>query len=131
MQAVEFPVNDMAMFLTVTQLAFRGALRPTDLAQILGTVRSNVTKITRRLEEVGLIARASDPDDDRGVLIALTSSGRALGQRIIENGESRLRKSLDTWPAQDRRDLERLLAKMVDDAIADGYQLGHSPRPVV
>ena len=50
MKAVQFPTDDMSMFLIVNQLTYRGALRPSDLATILGTGRSNLAKIARRLE---------------------------------------------------------------------------------
>ena len=37
MRDVAFPVDDLPMFLVVNQLAHRGAMRPTDLALVLGT----------------------------------------------------------------------------------------------
>ncbi|WP_432989574.1 MarR family winged helix-turn-helix transcriptional regulator [Dactylosporangium sp. CA-233914] len=122
MKAAGFPVDDVVLFLAVNQLAYRGALRPTELARALGTGRSNMTKITRRLEEADLILRTADPADDRGVLIALSSRGRDIGEKIIGHAEQRLRESLDDWPRADREELRRLLAKLADAAIADGYQ---------
>lgn len=47
----EFPLaGDLPAFLLVNQLAYRGAARPTDMADAIGTGRSNVSKIVRRLE---------------------------------------------------------------------------------
>ncbi|MFD0658240.1 MarR family winged helix-turn-helix transcriptional regulator [Thermocatellispora tengchongensis] len=78
MKAVDFPVNDLPMFLVVNQLSYRGALRPSELAQTLGTGRANLSKIANRLVEAGLIVRVPEPSDERSVLLALTpAAGRS------------------------------------------------------
>ena len=59
-------------------------LRPSDFTGSLMLTSSGTTKRLDRLEQAGLIARAPDPDDRRGVLITLTGEGRALIDRVTE-----------------------------------------------
>ncbi|WP_214106822.1 MarR family winged helix-turn-helix transcriptional regulator [Acrocarpospora catenulata] len=122
MRAAGFPIPDVTLFLVVNHLAHRGALRPTDLARMLGTGPSNVTKIIHRLYEAGLVLRTADPDDDRSVLIALSPAGRVIGRRILDHAADRVDAIVDTWPADEREALRRMLARLADAAIADGYR---------
>src|SRR3954452_531302 len=50
-------------------------MRPTDLTSATMLTSSGMTKRLDKLEAAGLIARAPDPNDRRGTLIALTDSG--------------------------------------------------------
>jgi DNA-binding MarR family transcriptional regulator len=118
MAAVEFPVDDMAMFLVVNQLGYRGALRPSELATILGTGRPNMSKIANRLCESGLTARVPDPDDDRSVLLALTPAGRKVGERIMDYARTTTDGALELWSADDVEALKRFLARLVSDTTA-------------
>ena len=52
------------------------------IAQLLQCDNSNVTWITDRLEERGLVERRSDPRDRRVKLIALTDEGRRVRDEI-------------------------------------------------
>src|ERR1700754_564907 len=53
-------------------------MRPTDLTGTMMLTSSGTTKRLDKREREGLIARAPDPKDRRGTLIALTEKGRAL-----------------------------------------------------
>ena len=113
MRSVQFPSDDITLFLTVNQLAMHGALRPTELASTLQTSRSNVSKIARKLGALGLVALTPDPADDRGVLLALTHQGRELGQRIIESGRALLDTMLTNWSAEEVAMFGQLAGKLV------------------
>jgi DNA-binding MarR family transcriptional regulator len=52
------------------------------IAQVLQCDSSNVTWITDRLEERGLVERRADPRDRRVKLIALTDEGRRVRDEI-------------------------------------------------
>ncbi|WP_336081158.1 MarR family winged helix-turn-helix transcriptional regulator [Nocardia sp. SSK8] len=54
-----------------------GALRMTDLAAALYTSKSGLTYQVGRLERAGLVRRADDHTDVRGVNAVLTEAGRA------------------------------------------------------
>jgi DNA-binding MarR family transcriptional regulator len=111
MAAVEFPSTDLLDFLAVNQLTLRGALRATDLAAALQTSRSNLSKVARRLAGLDLAVRAPDPQDERGVLLALTAAGRVTGRRIVEHNRSRLQETLADWSGADVEQLQHLLAR--------------------
>jgi DNA-binding MarR family transcriptional regulator len=116
MDAINFPSDDMQLFLAVNQLAVRGAMRPTMLADAIQTGRSNMTKIARRLAQEKLAVRIPDPSDDRGVLIALTPHGRSLGQSILEQDRTLMGHLTEGWSADDIATLQRLLARFTAGA---------------
>lgn len=118
MQRVAFPTPDVLAFLVVNQLAYRGALRPTDLASTLGTGRANVTKIVGRLETLGLVARTPSPTDERSVLVALTPDGRAMGAQILDVAEEHFRSAVEGWPDDEIETLRRVMARFSRNAVA-------------
>lgn len=111
-----FPLEgDLPAFLLVNQLIYRGAARPTDLADAIQTGRSNVSKIVRRLEEAGLVTRGRDPRDDRGVVVALTPGGREAAGRIIVLGLADPRNVIARWSEREVATLERLLISLATE----------------
>ena len=59
-----------------------GWLRMADLARKAVISRSNVTRLSDRMEKAGLVARADCPVDGRGTICALTAKGRALRAKM-------------------------------------------------
>jgi DNA-binding MarR family transcriptional regulator len=94
-------------------------LRPTELTNAVMLTSSGTTKRLDRLEQAGLIARASDPDDRRGTLITLTAAGRELLDATTEAHLENERRLLGALTEADRRRLADLLRKL---------QLGLPPR---
>jgi DNA-binding MarR family transcriptional regulator len=119
MTAVSFPVDDMAMFLVVNQLSYRGAMRPSDLASALGTGRANLSKIAHRLQEAGLITRVAAPGDDRSVLIVLTTAGREIGSRIMIQAQNTFESALAHWSADEIATLQRVLARLAQETVPE------------
>ena len=117
MQAIGFPFEDVPMFLVVNQLAYRGALRPTDLSSVLGTTKANISKIVRKLESHGLVGRVKSPYDERSVLVALTPAGRESGLRIIDGAAEKFNENLATWTADDVETFRRLFAQFTRGAL--------------
>jgi DNA-binding MarR family transcriptional regulator len=60
----------------------RGRLRMADLARRAVVSRSNVTRLTDRMEKAGLVARSDCPVDGRGTVCELTAKGRALRAKM-------------------------------------------------
>ncbi|KJL40352.1 MULTISPECIES: MarR family winged helix-turn-helix transcriptional regulator [Microbacterium] len=112
MARVAFPVDDMGMFLVVNQLSYNGAMRPVDLSLALGQTATNMSKIVGRLVRTGLAVRVPAPDDDRGVLVALTDQGRRIGERIMSTAESNMRTLLADWSPAEIEDLRRMMARL-------------------
>jgi DNA-binding MarR family transcriptional regulator len=82
------------------------------LAAELGCDASNVTWMTDRLEERGLVERTPDPLDRRVRRLVLTDEGRRLRAEF----ERRLRRAvpgLDRLTGAERRTLGRLLSRML------------------
>ncbi|MFK4761779.1 MarR family winged helix-turn-helix transcriptional regulator [Microbacterium sp. ZW T5_45] len=119
MAKVGFPFDDIPMFLVVNQLCYRGALRPTDLASTLGTGKANMSKIVRRLEDAGLVARVASQIDERSILVALTADGRAIGERIVQASDEHYRSVTDGWSDEDVDTLRRLLGRFARHAVVE------------
>jgi len=62
------------------------SMSPSKLNAFVGLSSGGITKTVDRLAADGLIERSPDPDDGRGVLVALTERGRAKAERIFEGG---------------------------------------------
>lgn len=82
-----------------------------ELAGRMACEASNVTFVVDRLEAGGLVERTAHPDDRRAKRVRLTAEGRSLRARLVRQ----LTKDspLDALDAQDRLQLEGLLAKAV------------------
>jgi DNA-binding MarR family transcriptional regulator len=119
MAKVDFPVDDVPMFVVVNQLTYRGALRPTDLASTLGTGKANVSKIVRRLEELGLVVRVPSSFDERSVLVALTPDGRQIGRKIMDVAEQHYRAAIEDWSDDDVETFRRLVARFARQALLE------------
>jgi DNA-binding MarR family transcriptional regulator len=114
MQRSAFPFpGDLSAFLVVNQLIYRGAARPTDLADAIDTGRSNMSKIVARLEDAGLVVRAPDPNDSRAVVVILTPAGRVIGGRILD--AAALAPALADWDDDEVRTLTRLVVRLAHD----------------
>jgi DNA-binding MarR family transcriptional regulator len=70
--------------LDILDHATAGSMRMGDLAEVLLSLPSRVTRQIRRLEASGLVQRTTSPDDGRGVLASITDSGReAVRQAML------------------------------------------------
>jgi DNA-binding MarR family transcriptional regulator len=63
---------------TLATLERRGPSRVTELADAQSVTQPAMTGLVSRLVAQALVERSPDPDDRRGVLVALTAEGRAL-----------------------------------------------------
>jgi DNA-binding MarR family transcriptional regulator len=68
--------------LWVLESAEGGRLRMHDLARQAVVSRSNVTRLTDRLEKAGLVRRSDCPVDGRGTVCELTDAGRKMRGRM-------------------------------------------------
>jgi DNA-binding MarR family transcriptional regulator len=86
-----------------------GGLSPTVLMGSVVLSSGGMTSRLDKLAERGLVARKPDPDDRRGVLVALTPKGRKLIDAATATRFADAADSLPPLPAVDRKRLERLL----------------------
>ena len=114
LEASDFPLpGDMPAFLLLNQLIYRTTARPTDVADAIGTGRSNVSKIVRRLEGAGLVGRMPDPQDGRQSVIGLTPAGREVAERIVSVSSGAYELIFEDWTDDEFAQLEKLVVRMV------------------
>ncbi|MEV4954072.1 MarR family winged helix-turn-helix transcriptional regulator [Paenarthrobacter nitroguajacolicus] len=134
-----FPLSeDIPAFLLLNQLIYRTTARPTDMADAIGTGRSNVSKIVRRLEIAGLVGRMPDPEDGRQSVVGLTPAGREVAKRIVAVSSQAYEAIFQDWNDGDFELLETLVVRLVasiddrlDHAIerTSGVQIPRPARP--
>ena len=90
--------------LWILENADQGRLRMHDLARKAVVSRSNVTRLTDRMEKAGLVARSDCPVDGRGTVCELTAKGRTLRARM--------------WPVY-KKQIDTLFGKHLDSREAD------------
>lgn len=67
-----------------------------------------------KLERSGLLTRSRDPEDRRGVLLELTPGGDEKLRQYIDTGANRERQLLAALSPGDKRQLNRLLQKLLN-----------------
>lgn len=90
--------------LWILENAPKGRLRMADLAHRAVVSRSNVTRLTDRMEKAGLVARSDCPVDGRGTVCELTAKGHAMRAKI--------------WPVY-KKQIDQLFGKHLDAREAD------------
>ena len=122
---------DQQSHAALRHLAAWGPMRPTAMSEVLGTGASHVSKIVGRLEEAGLVTRATDPADGRATLISLTEDGEEAARGVYELGDRMINEVLEGWSAEDVELYTSLTKRFVSDAIAAAdQQLERGLRPI-
>jgi len=80
-----------------------------DLDVSTGAMTNRLDKLERR----GLIRRARDPNDRRGVLLELTDNGEHQLEQYIEAGAGRERELVGDLTVEEKRELNRLMSKLL------------------
>ncbi|BFU43587.1 MarR family winged helix-turn-helix transcriptional regulator [Krasilnikovia sp. MM14-A1004] len=84
-------------------------LSPGALAASMMLSSGGTTARLDRLEKAGLVRRAPDPHDRRGVLVSLTAEGREVADRAVVTGLTEQQRLLAHLTPDQQRDLEALL----------------------
>jgi len=90
-------------------------LSPGDLIATTMVSSGTMTNRLDQLEKAGLIERSHNPDDRRGVIIALTPKGLALVDTAVTDHVENQHKLLDGLDAQERVALDGLLRKFLGE----------------
>ena len=72
-----------------------------------------MTNRVDRLEKKGLIRREPNPEDRRGVLVALTSTGRTLIDKLVVERFQEAHKRVSVLSPKEQKQLEVLLTKFM------------------
>lgn len=102
-------------YAVLRSIAEAGELSMGDLARECAMDPAATGRQVRSLEEDGLVERTTGSDDGRIVVVRLTQAGRAVLQRIVEVRTGHLSKVLAGWSDDDRKELVRLVDRLVDD----------------
>jgi len=87
-----------AVLCAVDQAGTDGA-RPKDVAEHLGVSRAAATTFIQRLEAKGWVETTPDPDDDRGVRVALTRRGLEAVLRVGHLERRLAARAIEGMPA--------------------------------
>ena len=89
------------------------ALTPTALYEVLMISSGGMTSRIDRLEKAGLIERRKHPTDRRGTLVALTPTGKALIDDILEQHVENERVALSALNMNEQRQFNDLLTTLL------------------
>lgn len=88
------------------------ALSQTELARLAGLDKGQVSRVVSGLVERGLVLRAVDASDARGVRLSLTRAGRRMYEGLIAAAAERNDALLATLSPTERAQLESALARL-------------------
>lgn len=91
-----------------------GPSRLSDLAATLGVDVSTLSRQVNRLAAAGLLRRASDPDDGRASLLALTAEGKRTVEKLRQARLRSLATLVEDWSDEDVDTFARLLGRLGD-----------------
>ncbi|HUI47980.1 MAG TPA: MarR family winged helix-turn-helix transcriptional regulator [Acidimicrobiia bacterium] len=100
-------------FTVLTSLAEQGDASQAALGRRLWIDRSDLHAIVTELERDGLVARVRDVQDRRRNVVTLTTAGATALARLDERVEAAQRDLLEPLSATERRELLRLLERLV------------------
>ena len=103
----------------------RTGLRLSALSERLLIRPPSVTGAVDRLERAGLVARTSDPTDQRAKFVRLTAAGRKLVENVLTAHEQQIEGVLSGLSVGDQTHLHRLLTRLVRhlEGLADQHPL--------
>jgi DNA-binding MarR family transcriptional regulator len=95
-----------------------GPLTPSELAKRERVQRPTATRLVARLEELGVVQRAADPEDRRSSLLSVTPEGHALMEELRQRKTAYLAARLESLDPADRAALDRaaaILERLLED----------------
>jgi DNA-binding MarR family transcriptional regulator len=104
------------VILTLRRQGHGATLSPSELAKEMMLSTSAMTNRLDRLEGRGLIRRAMDPNDRRGLRIMLSDEGFALADEMVVTHVATEEKMLSVLNEKERMQIRRVLNKIVDSA---------------
>ncbi|GGM44927.1 MarR family transcriptional regulator [Longimycelium tulufanense] len=102
---------EKAGYILLSTLIESGPLRLGELAEKVYVDASTASRQVADLVKAGLVERQADPADGRASLLALTAAGRELLEHSRHRRSEHIARMVATWPAADRLELARLLAR--------------------
>lgn len=106
----------------LTRLGRQGPSRVTDLARGEGVSQPAMSQLVNRLESDGLVARATDSEDRRGVLVEVSERGRGVIEARRTQRAEILGAALERLDAEDQQAIAAALPALgrLVDAVLGG-----------
>jgi DNA-binding MarR family transcriptional regulator len=101
-------------YVVLSALLERGAVSQAALGRRLAIDRSDMHTLLGELEQAGLVERIRDELDNRRILIELTVVGARMLKRLDRHVETAQQALVAPLSAPERRELERLLSRLVE-----------------
>ena len=110
-------INDRDVFFSIGFVFSRQSEPITmgDLSRILGMPFSTATRTADWLVDNGYVQRLADPEDRRVVRVELTEVGKELYRAMDDLLLERAEQFLHNFSLEERKELGRLLGKLVDN----------------
>jgi DNA-binding MarR family transcriptional regulator len=99
----------------LARLATEGPLRAGELAELIQSDPSTVSRQVASIIKAGLVKREADPDDGRASLLVLTDEGRRAYRQQLDVRNRRMALILQDWSEDDCRQLAALLGRLTID----------------
>ncbi|HEY3058801.1 MAG TPA: MarR family transcriptional regulator [Chloroflexota bacterium] len=103
----------LASWLTDTE-----SLRLSDLAEVLHTDLSTVSRQVQAAERAGLVERRPDPSDGRASRVYLTRGGRDALERLRAVQRAEILASIADWLPQDQQRFAELMSRFARSFLA-------------
>ena len=99
-------------------LARGGPQRVSAIARRSGMIPTLASRELRALEQAGYVARTTDEEDRRAVVVTITQDGGAAYAKLRAASVEVAGNALAAWSAGDLSNLAELLTRMADDFVA-------------
>jgi DNA-binding MarR family transcriptional regulator len=108
-------INEFEVLLRLDRVPAPG-LRLGDLKSAVRLTQPSLSRMIARLEHQGWLMRTGDPEDGRGVFVALTPAGRRVVRRAVPVHAETIRGVLLDRLAPDEQELlANVLSRIVED----------------
>ncbi|WP_243653916.1 MarR family winged helix-turn-helix transcriptional regulator [Pseudonocardia endophytica] len=104
---------------TLVTVELHGPLRLSELARREAVTAPTMSRVLTALEEQGLVVRAPDPGDARGVLISISDTGRTRLQEMRSHRTALIARRLDRLDDAQRAALDAALPALEALLVAD------------
>lgn len=90
-----------------------GAASPSELSEMVGTSRANMTRLLDQLTSAGLVARRTDPVDGRRHVISITEAGREKALSVAPMLQEPIENAFSDLDSDEFKTLQKLLRKLI------------------
>ena len=103
---------DRALFPVLSRIGLSAGISTVALANLIGRDHSTISRQVTKLEELGLVEKASSPADARVRLLFVSSDGKSLLHKIRQGRRRFLEKQFASWSEGELLLLTRYLYRL-------------------